>query len=212
MTMKTGIELGAEAARRLRLWGSAECAIEPGLTDEEFTRIEDEFGFQFADDHRAFLAAGLPVSVPYDDPPGVLRAWEEPWPDWRSGDRAALRRQVAWPLVCVENYVEHHQFWPVEWGPRPDAMEAALSVARRELAKVPVLVPVYAHRFLPAGHGTHGHPVLSVFHTDTIYYGADLAEWVRAEFEDEDEGTDEQGVERVPESPQETVRFWRDLL
>ncbi|MEZ0110539.1 hypothetical protein ABH920_004554 [Catenulispora sp. EB89] len=214
MSTKTGIELGAEAARRLRRWGAAECEIEPGLTDEEFARIEDEFGFRFADDHRAFLAAGLPVSVPYDDPPGVLRAWAEPWPDWRDGDRAALRRQVAWPLECVENYVEHYGFWLEEWGPRPEALEDALSVARKELAEVPVLVPVYAHRFLPAGRGTHGHPVLSVYHTDTIYYGADLAEWVLAEFADEgaDEGADEPAPDRVPESPQATVRFWRDVL
>lgn len=207
--MNTGIELGMEAARRLRRWGSAECEIEPGLTDREFAEIEDEFGFQFADDHRAFLAAGLPVSVPYDDPPGVWRAWDEPWPDWRDGDRAALRRQVAWPLECVAGYVEHG-FWPVEWGPRPDETEAALVTARKELEKVPVLVPVYAHRFLPAGRGTHGHPVLSVFHTDSIYYGADLAEWVRVEFEDED--AEEKNHHRVPDSAEATVRFWRDLL
>lgn len=114
--MKTGIELGVEAARRLRRWGTAECEIEPGLTDEEFIRIEGGFGFRFADDHRAFLAAGLPVSVPYDDPPGVWRAWDEPWPDWRDGNRAALRRQVAWPLECVEHYVERHGFWPMGSG------------------------------------------------------------------------------------------------
>lgn len=207
--MKTGIELGTEAALRLRRWGSTECEIKPGLTDREFTRIEGEFGFRFADDHRAFLAAGLPVSVPYNDPPEVWRAWDEPWPDWRDGDRTALRRQVAWPLQCVESYV-HKGFWPSGWGPRPAAVEAALSAAWEELAEVPALVPVYAHRFLPAGHGTHGHPVLSVFHTDSIYYGADLAEWVRAEFDEED--ADQQSIKRKPVSSQATVQFWRDLL
>ena len=208
--MKTGIELGVEAADRLRRWGSAECEIEPGLTDAEFTRIEDEFGFRFADDHRAFLAAGLPVSVPYEDPPGVLRSWDEPWPDWRDGDPAALRRQLAWPLECVENYVEHYGFWLEEWGSRPEALDDALAVALKELAEVPVLVPLYAHRFLPAGRGTHGHPVLSVYHTDTIFYGADLADWVLAEFRDE--GADKPGPDRVRETPQATVPFWRDVL
>jgi hypothetical protein len=51
------VELGAEAMRRLRR--RSVCAIDPGLTDAEFGLIEQEFGFQFADD-RAFLAAGLP--------------------------------------------------------------------------------------------------------------------------------------------------------
>lgn len=37
------------------------CEIEPGLSEAEFDRIERDFGFEFADDHRAFLAAGLPV-------------------------------------------------------------------------------------------------------------------------------------------------------
>ena len=30
---------------------------EPGLTDAEFLRVEEALGFEFADDHRAFLAA-----------------------------------------------------------------------------------------------------------------------------------------------------------
>ncbi|MFJ8963949.1 hypothetical protein ACIRG5_31625 [Lentzea sp. NPDC102401] len=34
------------------------CEIAPGLTDAEFARIEAEHGFEFADDHRAFLAVG----------------------------------------------------------------------------------------------------------------------------------------------------------
>ena len=64
-----GVLLGAEAARRLAETGLYEC--EPGLTDAEFERIEREYGFEFADDHRAFLAAGLPVNVPPEDGPHI---------------------------------------------------------------------------------------------------------------------------------------------
>ncbi|MEY9968788.1 hypothetical protein ABIA33_006875 [Streptacidiphilus sp. MAP12-16] len=49
---------------------------------------------------------------------------------------------------------------------------------------MPQLVPVYAHRFLPAGRGTFGHPVLSVSGVDIICNGEDLAEYVSQEFED----------------------------
>lgn len=55
------------------------------------------------------------------------------------------------------------------------------------LGQVPKPVPVYAHRFLPAGHGAHGHPVLSVWGTDTTYYGyygADLADCINHESDD----------------------------
>ena len=36
----------------------------PGLTDAEIDRAEREYGFEFADDHKAFLQAGLPVNKP----------------------------------------------------------------------------------------------------------------------------------------------------
>jgi hypothetical protein len=35
--------------------------IRAGLTDDEFARIEDEFGFAFPPDLRAVLSVGLPV-------------------------------------------------------------------------------------------------------------------------------------------------------
>ncbi|WP_327714633.1 hypothetical protein OG381_03715 [Streptomyces sp. NBC_00490] len=64
------------------------CEIEPGLTDAEFRRIEADYGFEFADGHRAFLAAGLPVR----QPPEEGATWENPWPDWRHGGPAQLRK------------------------------------------------------------------------------------------------------------------------
>ncbi|HEX6988975.1 MAG TPA: hypothetical protein VF282_05850 [Bacillota bacterium] len=51
-----GRRLGEEAARRLARTGRYQ--IGPGLTDTEIARIERTYQFEFADDHRAFLAAG----------------------------------------------------------------------------------------------------------------------------------------------------------
>ena len=44
------------------------------------------------------------------------------------------------------------------------------------------MIPVYAHRYLPAGRGTYGHPVLSIYQTDIIIYGTDLADYIDREF------------------------------
>jgi hypothetical protein len=68
------------------------------------------------------------------------------------------------------------------------------------------MVPVYAHRFLPAGRGTFGHPVLSMWGTDIICYGADLLHYVDREFEEP--------RPELPDHwrPQATVPFWRDYL
>ena len=38
----------------------------------------------------------------------------------------------------------------------------ALRSARYQLARVPQLIPVYSHRYLPGGRGTFGQPVLSL--------------------------------------------------
>lgn len=176
--------------------------FESGLTDAEFERIEQEFGFEFADDHRAFLAAGLPVNVP----PEEGQTWSKPWPEWRSGDRERLRDQLGWPVEGVLFDVERNAFWYEAWGERPADAAAALATAQRRLPDVPLLVPVYGHRYLPAGRGSFGHPVLSVWQTDIIYYGLDLVDYMHQEFDEARSDVDEAW------DPRATVPFWRDLL
>ena len=200
MISDDGTALGAQAALRLAQTGLYE--FEPGLTDAEFARIEQEYGFEFADDHRAFLAAGLPVNVP----PEEGQTWSRPWPEWRGGDLDSLRQQLDWPVEGVLFDVEHNGFWCEAWGERPIDDTAALATARDRLADVPVLVPVYGHRYLPAGRGSSGHPVLSMWQTDIIYYGVDLADYMHREFDEVRGEVDES------RNPRATIRFWRDLL
>jgi hypothetical protein len=197
--------IGVEAMRRLRSWSV--CAVEPGLTDAEFDDIEARYGFQFADDHRAFLAAGLPVnrSLPAMLPE-VSYTHPAPWPDWRAADVATLRKMLDWPVEGVLFDVEHNGHWRHDWGASPADSAARVDAARRFLSVVPVLVPVYGHRYLPAGAGTSGHPVLSMWQTDIIYYGADLADYIDREFRpDETRWADGRDL-------QATVEFWRDYL
>lgn len=67
--------------------------------------------------------------------------------------------------------------------PLPEgAKAAAVEVARQHLIKQPVLVPVRGHRYLPAAPEPTRAPVLSVYQTDIIYYGADLADYCAYEF------------------------------
>ncbi|WP_307832071.1 hypothetical protein [Prauserella cavernicola] len=202
--MHEDVNLGTVAAFRLAELGC--CAIAPGLTDAEFARIEGEHGVEFSDDHRAFLAAGLPVNSPFEPEPGTTYAWQRPWPDWRDGDPDELRERLDWPIEGIVQAVETDGHWNPAWGARPDTPETAVRMAQRCVADAPKLVPIYGHRFLPAGRGTVGHPVLSVWGTDIICYGADLIDYVDREFE-------EPPPERPDDwSPQATVPFWRDYL
>lgn len=194
-----GFRLGVAAARRLATLGC--CRIDKGLSDAEFDRIEREYGFEFADDHRGFLATGLPVWQPYEEG----QTWEQPWPDWRNGDLGALREHLSWPVDYLLWDVQHGH-WRQEWGKRPEAREEAVEVARARLADVPKMVPVYAHRFLPAGRGTFAHPVLSMLGWDIVYLGTDLLDYIDQEFK-------EPRPERPDDwNPQATVPFWRDYL
>ena len=195
-----GIRLGEEAARRLARTGGHE--IRPGLTGAELDRIERDYGFEFADDHRAFLAAGLPVSAP----PEQGRTGREPWPDWRDGDPGDLHRRLCWPIDGALFDVENNAFWHPAWGQRPDDISEALSTARQHLARAPKMIPVYEHRYLPAGRGTSGHPVLSIYQTDIIIYGTDLADYVTNEFSGSGAFTSKDWT-RPP-----MVAFWSEFL
>lgn len=65
---------------------------------------------------------------------------------------------------------------------RPTDTGEALTTARQHLGRAPKMIPVCSHRYLPAGRGTYGHPVLSIYQTDIIVYGTDLADYIYHEF------------------------------
>jgi hypothetical protein len=152
--------------------------IEPGLTAAEIEEVEHRYGFEFASDHRAFLAEGLPTWSVGDDDPNRA-SWG--WPNWRE-DSETLRRQIDHPVAQVVRAISEGH-WPSGWRRRPADDEQAMAAAQKRLADVPRMIPVYAHRYLPAGRDTSGNPVLSI-HTlhDTIVYGLDLADYIDREF------------------------------
>jgi hypothetical protein len=188
------VRLGEQAADRLARIGR--CEIRPGLTEAEFARVEQQFEFEFADDHRAFLTAGLPLAA---TPSG-----RNPWPDWRHGDPAALRKRLDWPIEGALFDVEHNDVWHPSWGDRPADAGQALKTARQHLSQAPKMIPVCGHRFLPAGRGTYGHPVLSIYQTDIIVYGTDMANYIDCEFHRWHISADW--------TPPPMVPFWSDFL
>lgn len=186
--------LSIESARRLQRQLPAE--ITPGLTNSEFDTIESRYNFRFADDHRTFLAAGLPVDEPGES------GWRG-WPDWRRDDPEVLRARLAQPAEGVLFDVEHNGFWHPAWGVQPADPNRRLEIARRGLEDAPQLVPVFGHRFLPGIAGQWGHPVLSIVQTDAIYYGLDLSDYLR-------HGPLRQSSNL--DSAHATVPFWNYLL
>jgi hypothetical protein len=157
-----------------------------GLTDDEIGRVEARFGFRFPPDLRAFLQTALPQGPQF--------------PDWRSGDPAALRDWLDLPRQGILFDIEHNGFWLEEWGPRPQTLEEVCRVASELIAAAPKLIPIFGHRMMPDEPHLPGNPVFSVHQTDIIYYGFDLADYLRHEF-------NLPGREPWPEHYR-PIRFW----
>ena len=169
----------------------------PGLSADELTVAEQRFGFTFARSHREFLSRLLPVEGPEAEAGAA-------WPDWRHGTTEDLMGRLSWPTDGVVFDVLHAGFWPASWGTRPVGRSDAEAVARSRLGEVPALVPIFGHRYLPAAPTNEDPPVFSVWQTDVIYYGDDIADWSAREF----------GGEPHPRtiSPDRRTPFWSDLV
>jgi hypothetical protein len=164
-------------------------SVEPGLTAAELARAEERFAIRFPPDLAEFLSQGLPSG--------------DRFPQWRSLD-ASIEAQLAWPLDGMLFDIQNAVFWMPEWGERPADTEAAKGVAAAAVRTAPVLIPLCGHRYLPAEPLEAGNPVFSVYQTDVIYYGHDLASWVEAEW-----GA---GYERAIRFDSiRPIRFWGDV-
>ena len=157
-----------------------------GLTDAEVDAVADRFGCRFPPDLRKFLQTALPRGPQF--------------PDWRSGDEAALRERFARPREGVLFDVAENGFWLDEWGSRPKSVGEALRVAGALVDAAPKLIPIFSHRMMPSEPHLPGNPVFSVHQTDIIHYGFDLADYLRHEFK-------LPGREPWPEQVR-PIRFW----
>jgi hypothetical protein len=177
----------AEVIRRLE---SAQVSLEPGLSAQELSAIEARFGISFNPAHRALLATALPSG--------------EEWMDWRHGVVDVLRGRLDWPIDGIVFDVHQNGFWPRSWGPRPAAPADAERVARRYLNRVPVLIPIYSHRYTPAAPAPGDSPVFSAYQSDVIVYGDNLLDYVAHEFGDGP-------LAPAPKDQQLKIPFWSSL-
>lgn len=133
----------------------------------ELAAAEQRFGIRFPPDLADLLREGLPAGNRF--------------PRWRLLDES-VATQLRWPLEGMLFDVEHNAFWMSEWGERPPKLETANAIVAAAIQASPALVPIFGHRYLPAEPAEAGNPVFSVYQTDIIYYGHDLASYFEAEF------------------------------
>jgi hypothetical protein len=174
-----------------QMLAAAGVVIGPGLTEIELARVESVVDAHLPDDLRSFLSGGLPLGKGF--------------PDWRHADSNSIRDQLTWPFEGIAFDIEQNAFWLDAWGVRPPDLVEALGIARMQIEAAPRLIPIMGHRYLPADPDLPGNPVLSVYQTDIIYYGDDLATYLRCEFH-------QLPYADAVHDGARRVRFWSDLV
>jgi hypothetical protein len=172
----------------IRLFESVQMPLGPGISGEQLDQIESEFGFSFAQDHRELLSLATPKS--------------EGWLDWQTTSAAEIQARLDWPLESILWDAHNNNFWPPAWGRKPKRDEDLDDAVKAQFELVPKLVPLFGHRFMPAGPGLAAAPVFSVYGSDVIYYGENLPDYVAHEM----------GIrKRFASSARPTIPFWTAL-
>ena len=159
---------------------------ERGYTQAELDDAQEKFGLLFPAD----LVSLLRDRRPFDGH------------DWT--DEVAIRRALEWPIEGLLHSVGSGFIWRSEWGEMPADPDARKDVARPVILDAPKLIPLRSHKYLPEVPREPGNPVLSVFYSDVIYYGTDLADYFEREF------SERPCVPRPDETKH--IPFWSDLV
>jgi len=155
-----------------------------GYSSDELDTAQERYGLRFPPDLVELLLDRRPVD-----------GW-----DWRTDDEG-IRRALEHPLGGLLFDLEHNGLWWPEWGARPPSAEERAEVVTAVVNAAPPLIPIYAHRYIPAEPQEAGNPVFSVMQSDVVYYGANLDQYLANEIG---------GTYKI--GPTRHIPFWSELV
>lgn len=163
----------AQTIEIIRKLKAKKVKFEHGLSDEEVQQIENKFNLRFPPDLQYFLQKELPISNGFVN--------------WRLGlqskiEAMDIRKRIDWPFSGIVFDIEHNAFWMEEWGEKSNDLNKNIMVAEIYYETYPKVIPIYSHRYIPSEPHKTGNPVFSIYQTDIIYYGYDLAHYFAHEF------------------------------
>lgn len=147
--------------------------FEHGLSDEEVQQIENKFSIRFPPDLRDFLQKELPVSNDFVNWRLSLKSKSE---------ASDIRKKLDWPFSGIAFDIEHNVFWMEEWGEKSTDSNENIAITKRHYETYPKMIPIRSHRYIPSKPHKSGNPVFSIYQTDIIYYGYNLAQYLAYEF------------------------------
>lgn len=172
-------------------------SFDSGLSEKEIEGLKEQWNIVFPPDLKLFLQTALPVS--------------DSFVHWRYGlrsekGRKEIERWLRWPLEGMLFDIRSNNFWMEKWGDMPSDREDQIRIATEAFDNSPKLIPIYAHRYMPCSPCEMGNPVFSVYQTDIIHYGNDLASYLSYEF-----NLDLPDTFWVAQEPA-SIDFWSELV
>lgn len=142
------------------------------MTNAELKKAEQYYQITFPFELKTLLNAVLPVSPHFYN-----------WNDYTTENQTTIKQALNWPVEGILFDVEYNNLWLEDyWGAAPQQLDEKLFIAKRHLNKVPKLIPIYSHRYIPYISNQQLAPILSVYQTDIIYYGNNLWNYFEHEF------------------------------
>ena len=156
-----------------------------GLTDEEIDQLEIKYGIEFSNDHRLFLKILHHINrkeVMYrdDEVEGeIVKCEYYFFFNWKK-DEEEIRFRMNWPADTIFSDVKgQNQVWLKSWGKiHPKSNERKKEIFDAWFAQLPPLIPINGHRFVVGGPLASVSPVLSVYGSDIIVYGWNIAHYL----------------------------------
>ncbi len=204
-----------------------------GLSDDEIARVEQRWHVRFPPDYRLFLQRlyavdkpmrgarfeGYAALPPHENSP-LLPVESPAFPCWLLDDPldiAYIKGRLDWLYQGFEFDLEHNALWPASWRTKPPTLTARKARMGKLLAAAPAMIPVHAHRYLLGDPCQAGNPVLSIYQSDIIVYGADLRSYLLKEFADL-LGIDQSAAHALAEPDAEAyarvcaIPFWGEII
>lgn len=160
-----------------------------GMTENEITKAEDFYGIEFPQDMKELLMNFVPISNNFYN-----------WNDYSEENITKIKKMLEWPFEGIIFDIENNDFWLEEFGEYPENKEDKIQMFENYRNQIPKLIPIFSHRYVVSGKDAD-YPIISVYQTDIIYYGSNLLEYFKHEF------NHTHNITNVKEIP-----FWNQII
>jgi hypothetical protein len=176
--------------------------LEEGLSDEEFEKIENFYSIKFPISLRTLYKSFLPIEF-YN------------WRDFSQDNVSKIKTKLDWPVEAMLFDVAANGFWKKCFGPKTNNIENDKNIVINYIKNasneiVPKLIPIYSHRYVPCYPDIMNMSVISVYQKDIIYYGYELEDYFKNEFDTIGISKEKDDI-NYEKKPVE-IPFWTDII